>query len=84
MRPRVPARRFRAMPWTRAEFAALDFEATGLDFRTDSIVSFGVVPVTAGRAVMGRAVYQEVNPDVAPSHRSTARAHGPRHSNLAQ
>lgn len=53
-----------------AEFAALDFEATGLDFETDSIVSYGLVPVHAGRALMSQAVYQEVHPDVAPSHRS--------------
>ena len=57
-------------PWREAEFAALDFEATGLDFQRDTIVSFGVVPVRGGRIVLGEGVHQLVDPHVPPSARS--------------
>jgi DNA polymerase III subunit epsilon len=53
-----------------AEFAALDFETTGLDLRGDAVVSFGVVPVRQGRIDMSGAIYQEVAPEVPFSHRS--------------
>jgi DNA polymerase-3 subunit epsilon len=53
-----------------APFAALDFETTGLDFATDQVVSFGVVPVRGGRAIVGECVQQLVNPAVPPSPRS--------------
>jgi DNA polymerase-3 subunit epsilon len=43
-------------------FASLDFEATGLDFAKDTIISFGVVPVTHGRIDVGASVYQLVDP----------------------
>ena len=49
---------------------ALDFEATGLDFARDSVVSYGVVPVSDGRALMAGSQYQEVSPLVPPSGRS--------------
>ena len=52
------------------EFAALDFETTGLDLRRDAVVSFGVVPVRHGRIDLSGAIYQEVAPEVPPSHRS--------------
>lgn len=70
MRVSHPRRRVRRRSWRRAEFASLDFEATGLDFSRDTIVSFGVVPVRGGRAVLGGAVHQLVDPDVPPSARS--------------
>jgi DNA polymerase-3 subunit epsilon len=41
---------------------ALDFETTGLDLRTDTIVSFGTVPLNAGRIDVGQAVHQLVDP----------------------
>jgi DNA polymerase-3 subunit epsilon len=71
-RLRVPAprRRDRRRPWRRAAFAALDFEATGLDPARDSIVSFGVVPVLGGRVVLGGSIHQLVEPHVPPSVRS--------------
>jgi DNA polymerase-3 subunit epsilon len=56
--------------WRRAEYAALDFETTGLDFERDAVVSFGVVPVRDGRAIVGESVHQLVRPDVPPSPRS--------------
>ena len=64
-RPAAPARSLRRSHWRRAPFAALDFETTGLDYRRDSVVSFGVVPVRAGRVVVGEGVHQLVTPAVA-------------------
>ncbi len=71
-RLRVPAprRSDRRRPWKQAEFAALDFEATGLDPAHDTIVSFGVVPVLEGRVVLGGSIHQLVEPHVPPSVRS--------------
>jgi DNA polymerase III subunit epsilon len=66
----APPPRARPVPWRSVGYAALDFETTGLDFRTDTIVSFGVVPVDAGRAVMRGAVHQLIAPLVPPSPRS--------------
>jgi len=65
-----PPRRYRRLPWRAAEFVALDFETTGLDFARDTIVSFGVVPVREGRVVLADAVHQLVDPHVPPSPRS--------------
>jgi DNA polymerase III subunit epsilon len=70
MMPAAPARRTRRTSWKQAPFAALDFETTGLDFETDTVVSFGVVPVLGGRAIVGDGVHQLVNPSVPPSPRS--------------
>jgi len=74
-RPRRPARSARRGSWRRAEFAALDFETTGLDRERDAIVSFGVVPVRAGRAVVGESVHRLVAPAV-PSSAESMRIHG--------
>jgi DNA polymerase-3 subunit epsilon len=41
-------------------FAALDFEMTGLDARSDSVVSFGVVPVLGGRIVLAKSLYRTI------------------------
>jgi len=65
-RPGAPPSAWSSRPWTKVPFASLDFEATGLDFAKDTIISFGVVPVTDGRIDVGRSVYQLVDPmDVA-------------------
>jgi DNA polymerase III subunit epsilon len=56
--------------WRQVEFAALDFETTGLELATDAVVSFGVVPVSVGRITMRGAVHQLVAPTVPPSPRS--------------
>jgi DNA polymerase III subunit epsilon len=74
-RPRRPARSRRRGSWRRAEFAALDFETTGLDRRRDAVVSFGVVPVRGGRVVIGEAVHELVRPDV-PASPESMRVHG--------
>lgn len=65
MRP--PRRALRRAHWRRAPFAALDFETTGLDYGRDAVVSFGVVPVLDGRALVGASTHQLVVPAVAPS-----------------
>jgi DNA polymerase-3 subunit epsilon len=67
MRVTRPPRRIRRRSWRDAEFASLDFEATGLDFTHDTIVSFGVVPVRRGRVVLADAVHQLVDPEIPPS-----------------
>jgi DNA polymerase-3 subunit epsilon len=63
------------MAWTKAPFASLDFEATGLDFSKDTIISFGVVPVTAARIDVGDSVYQLVDPAGVPLDREAITVH---------
>ncbi len=75
-RPAPPPRRARRLPWRQLELVSLDFEATGLDFTRDTIVSFGVVPIRMGRIDVGEAVYELVDPgEVAPSPMSVT-VHG--------
>jgi DNA polymerase-3 subunit epsilon len=66
----VPPPRARAVPWRDVEYVALDFETTGLDFRTDTVISYGVVPVRHGRAIVGESAHQLIEPHVPPSPRS--------------
>ena len=66
----VPPRVALRSGWRHAEYASLDFETTGLDFDRDVIVSFGVVPIRAGRAIVAESVHQLVKPVVPPSPRS--------------
>jgi DNA polymerase-3 subunit epsilon len=74
-KPRRPPWRLRGRSWRDAEFAALDFETTGLDRERDAIVSFGVVPVRAGRVMVGESVHQLVVPEV-PSSAESMTIHG--------
>jgi DNA polymerase-3 subunit epsilon len=70
-RPAPPPFGLRRGPWTAVRWASLDFEATGLDFERDQIISFGVVPIDGARIQVGDAVYQLVDPgDVPPSPES--------------
>jgi DNA polymerase-3 subunit epsilon len=64
-RARGPGRGARGASWRRGSFASLDFETTGLDYRRDEIVSFGIVPVANGRVVLRAATHQLVAPAVA-------------------
>ena len=82
LRPAPPDRRVRRRPWREARYAALDFETTGLDYERDAIVSFGVVPVTGGRVMVGEGVHQLVHPEVPPSP-SSQRIHELRPQDLA-
>jgi len=54
--------------------ASLDFETTGLDYGRDAVVSFGVVPVRAGRVVVAEAIHQLVVPEV-PSSATSMKIH---------
>lgn len=71
-RPARPSRRTSRLAWTDADLVALDFETTGLDPARDAIVSFGLVPVTAGRIDLAGTVYREVAPAAPLSPRSIA------------
>jgi DNA polymerase-3 subunit epsilon len=82
-RPQTPRRGARKLDWRDAPLAALDFEATGLDFERDEIISFGVVPVRAGRIVMAESVYRLSRPTVPPSPRSVV-VHGLRTQDLME
>lgn len=62
--------RARGVPWREVEYVALDFETTGLDFRSDTVISYGVVPVRRGRAIVGESAHQLIDPHVPPSPRS--------------
>lgn len=52
-RARLPGGR---TPWRQAPWCALDFEMTGLDPRQDEIISFGAIPIEAGRLRLHVAV----------------------------
>lgn len=82
MKVPAPPRRSLRRSWRDVEFAALDFETTGLDYAKDTVVSFGVVPVRAGRIVLGESVHQLVEPTVPPSPHSQ-KIHGLRPIDLA-
>lgn len=75
-RPEPPPSAWRRMPWTHAPFASLDFEATGLDFDRDTIISFGVVPIDEGRIDVGGAAYQLVDPADVPLDHQAITIHG--------
>jgi DNA polymerase-3 subunit epsilon len=45
------------VPWRQAHYCVVDLELSGLDARRDEIISFGAVPIDAGRVVVGGAVY---------------------------
>jgi DNA polymerase-3 subunit epsilon len=59
----------------------LDFEATGLDFSRDHVVSYGVVPVESGRVRLAGGCYRVVRPPV-PLSASSIRVHGIRPDEL--
>jgi DNA polymerase-3 subunit epsilon len=73
--PRAP-RWQRRRPWNSVDLLSLDFEATGLDFRLDTIVSFGAVPIHMGRIEVGQAVYQLVDPGHIPPSNESITVHG--------
>ena len=81
-RPEKPPREARKQDWRAAELVALDFETTGLDPRSDDVISFGLVPVSGGRIDLSGARYQEVAPRVEP-RRSSIRVHHLRTQDLA-
>ncbi len=80
--PRPPRRGLRRARWRSAPFASLDFETTGLDYLHDDIVSFGVVPIRAGRIAVKASLHQLVDPMIPPSSASV-KVHGMRTQDLA-
>ena len=81
-RPPAPPSGNTRAPWNKVEFAALDFEATGLDFRRDTVISFGVVPIRNGRIEVGEAVYELVDPGEVPHSHEAITIHGLRPADL--
>jgi DNA polymerase-3 subunit epsilon len=69
-------------PWREAEYCVLDVETTGLDLRSDVIVSVGSVLVQQGRLVWSTRDYQPIRPDREISE-SAMRVHGLRAQDLA-
>lgn len=74
----VPPRR----SWRAARFIVIDVETTGLDPRTDEVLSFAAVPVDRGRIVARDAVHGLVRPASPPPARSIE-IHGLRPDDLA-
>jgi DNA polymerase III subunit epsilon len=74
--PQGPPRGQRKMPWRTVDLASLDFEATGLNFERDRIISLGVVPIDDGRIRVGRSVYELVDPGDVELTRDTVTIHG--------
>jgi DNA polymerase III subunit epsilon len=68
-------------PWRLAGFCVVDLETTGLDPRSDEIVSFAAIPVDAGRVRPGGLVTGLVRPRRMPRP-DTMRIHGLRPADL--
>jgi DNA polymerase-3 subunit epsilon len=54
--------------WRDASWCALDLEMTGLNPRSDEIISVGAVPIEDGRIVLGRSVYTLVRASKRSQH----------------
>jgi DNA polymerase-3 subunit epsilon len=78
-RARLPGGR---TPWREAAWCAVDLELSGLDPKRDEIISFGAVPVEAGRVQLHRAITGLVRPTCGLSEASI-RVHGIRPADLA-
>ena len=78
---RPPPRSARRLPWREAQYAALDFETTGLDLERDDVISFGVVRIDDGRIAIQETVYRLALPTVSPSPGSVT-VHGLRAQDL--
>jgi len=49
-------------PWRLASFCVVDLELSGLDPKTDEVISFAAVPVDGGRVVVGGSVSGLIRP----------------------
>ena len=74
--PIRPHRRLRNEPWRVTDYVSLDFEATGLDYEHDRIISFGAVPINGTRIEIGQARYQLVDPGDRPPSPESVTVHG--------
>lgn len=70
-------------PWREAEYCVVDLETTGLDLRSDVIISVGSVLVRRGRLVWSTRDYQPVRPG-RPISESAMTVHGLRAQDLAE
>lgn len=68
--------------WREVNYCAIDLETTGLDFKTDEIISIGAVQVQSGRIITEANYYREVRPNQNPTSTSI-RIHGIRAVDLA-
>lgn len=68
--------------WREVNYCAIDLETTGLDFKTDEIISIGAVQVQSARIITEANYYREVRPRQDPSS-SSIRIHGIRAVDLA-
>ncbi len=77
---RLPGRR---TPWRAAPYCVVDLELSGLDPRTDEIVSFGTLPIDEGLVGAGRALYGLARP-TRPLPESSVVIHGIRTVDLEE
>ncbi|GAA4465259.1 exonuclease domain-containing protein [Phytohabitans houttuyneae] len=69
-------------PWREAEFCAIDLETTGLDLRSDEIISYGAAIVRQARIPCGEVVYRQLRPSREVSV-DAMKVHGLRSADLA-
>ena len=72
-----------ATPWRQAHYCVVDLELSGLDPKNDEIISYGAVPIDAGRIMAGGAVYGLCRPTRALSEGSVL-IHGIRTVDLVE
>lgn len=61
--------------WRDINYCVIDLETTGLDFKTDEIISIGAAQIQSGRVITEENYYREVRPKLTPSPQSV-RIHG--------
>lgn len=69
-------------PWRGAHFCVVDLELSGLDPRSDEIISYAAVPIDSGRIVAGNTLYGLCQPTRRLSEESIL-VHGIRTQDLA-
>jgi DNA polymerase-3 subunit epsilon len=73
----------RRTPWREARYCVVDLELSGLDPRSDEIISFGAVPIDAGLVGAGRTLYGLARP-TRPLPESSVVVHGIRTVDLEE
>jgi DNA polymerase III subunit epsilon len=67
--------------WRSINYCAIDLETTGLNFKTDEIISIGAVQIQSARVISEANYYREVRPNRSPTS-SSIRIHGIRGADL--